>query len=89
MALGDYVCSRCRSRTASAAQARAEWRRTDGGKRSIQRLNACRIMIGQVYHSFAASPEQAALINAHIKDRRHAFEQRQQDRKEAEGAAEG
>lgn len=58
-------------------------------RRNYQTHNARRILIGQTYHSEAATVEQAQQINARIRARLNEFKQRQSAGAKTEGAAAG
>jgi hypothetical protein len=85
----DYRCSRCRNASPALKAANARWRRTLTGRETTARTNAKRIFIGDTYHSTAATPELAAVVNAHIKERVLGFKQRLANRKETEGVSAG
>jgi hypothetical protein len=79
----DYRCRRCRHHTTAMREATKRYGRTDKRRAVIKRSNAKRIFVGRQYHSAARTAQDARLINALIKDRRHAFIERLTDREEA------
>ena len=82
----DYRCKRCIN-ASPAGQARlARYNGSSARKAVNKRHNARRIFLGRVYHSTVGGIAEARRINAHIKERRLEFVERQQDREKAEGA---
>lgn len=79
-----YVCSRCEN-AAPERQRRIRAHRTKynhsakGQAANAERWHR-RIWVGSDYHSIAASAEQAAAIQAHIRERMHVFKQGQSSR---------
>jgi hypothetical protein len=73
----DYRCHPCRKLTPAYHAANARYERTERRTRLERARNKRRIWIGQRYHSFAASPELAQRINAHLKGRLNAFKGQQ------------
>lgn len=72
-------------RTDKGKAAHKRYRSSSKGHRLVAKSNRHRVFLGTRYHGRAKTTAQAAVINAHIKERVSAF-QRQQARAEAEGA---
>lgn len=63
------------------------YRRGVTGQRTLARVNARRIFVGEQYHGRAQTVERAAMINSHIQEMRSAFIKGQQTRAKAETTA--
>ena len=83
---GDYRCARCVHRSPGGQARQARYSAGAARKAINQRHNQRRIRIGQQYHSTARTAAEAQQINAHIKEKRLEFIERQQNREKAEGA---
>ena len=75
----DYRCSRCRHQTPAMRETNRRYFQSDLRRAVAKRSNDKRIFIGRQYYSSAPTLEDAQRINAHIKDRRHAFIERLAD----------
>lgn len=71
--LRRYRCARCQHHTPAAKASNARYFQSAKRKAVMQRDNAKRILVGDTYHSRAATVEQARIINAHIRGRCRAY----------------
>jgi hypothetical protein len=71
----DYRCSRCRNATPAHVNATRRYRTAELWRATNAKGNQRRIWIGRGYHSRAATPDLAAVVNAHVKERMSVFKQ--------------
>jgi len=71
--LHRYRCARCKHSTPAAKARNARYFQSAKRKAVMKRDNEKRIMIGDQYHSRAATVEQARAINDHIRGRCRAY----------------
>ena len=71
----DFRCCRCRNHSPSHLAARQKYDKSAKRLAKARRFNRRRIWVGREYHSTAATPERAAVINRHIKRRLGEFKE--------------